>query len=101
MYRKRLESTNYTYSFSGSLAYDGLWSLAFALNKTNTMLQSMTREEVLNVTGCAVESGIHWELVPLENFTNDNELMGCVIRWNLQRTDFVGVSVCLGSLHTV
>ena len=98
MYRKRLESTNYTYSFSGSLAYDGLWSLAFALNKTNTMLQSMTREEVLNITGCAA---IHWELILLENFTNDNELMGCVIRWNLQRTDFVGVSVHLASLYTV
>ena len=62
------------------------------------MISGMARDEVLNITGCPGRSrktDIYWELVPLENFTNDNELMGCVIRWNLQRTDFIGVSVSI------
>ena len=45
----------------------------------------------INETGCTgVASG---ELVPLEQFTYSNGLMGCVIRWNLEQTSFSGVSV--------
>ncbi len=79
-----------------TVAYDALWTLALALNQTNGMIQSMNREEILNLTQCEgfdEETGIEWVLVPLENFTYSNQLIGCVIRWNLERTDFVGVSV--------
>ena len=78
------------------IGYDALWTFAFALDKTNHMLQEMTRDDILNTTGCLGENsrdGMRWELVSLGNFTNDNRLMSCVIRWNLQRTDFIGVSV--------
>ena len=78
------------------IGYDALWTFAFALDKTNHMLQEMTRDDILNTTGCLGENlrdGMRWESVSLGNFTNNNRLMSCVIRWNLQRTDFLGVSV--------
>ena len=101
-YVDKLNQNNYrnTSLPLASLAYDALWALAFALNSTNQMFHEMTREKILNTTGCAggeEKGGVHmtWEMLALENFTYDNKLMGCVIRWNLQRTNFSGVSVCL------
>ena len=98
MYRDRFDMSNYTFSYVGSIAYDALWSLAFALDNTYKMLNEVGRDEILNITGCPgvnMRTRMDWELVSLENFTNDNELMGCVIRWNLQKTNFIGVSVRL------
>ena len=41
-------------------------------------------------TGCenATDS-----FVPLEGFSYSNEMMGCLIQWNIQQTNFSGVSV--------
>ncbi len=78
------------------MAYDALWTFAIALNKTNEMVLGLTREEILNMTQCGgtvEETGVEWEVVSLENFTYSNQLMGCIIRWNLEKTNFVGVSV--------
>ena len=66
--------------------YDALWALAMALNGTMTMVNDSNISE----TGCEAMNG---SLVPLEKFTYDNALMGCLIQWNLQRTNFFGVSV--------
>ena len=100
LYKRRLanytQDNNYTYTFFATVAYDALWTFALALNRTNEMVGSLTREEILNRTQCGgtdEETGVKWEVVSLENFTYSNQLMGCIIRWNLQRTDFVGVSV--------
>ena len=92
---------NYTYTFVATVAYDALWTLALALNRTSEMVQRMTREEIMNTTQCEgsdEEAGRMWELVSLENFTYTNQLMGCIVRWNLERTDFVGVSVHVSDL---
>ena len=67
-------------------AHDVTWVLAIALN--NTM--SMVRSGDINKTGCGSVPG---SLVPLENFNYNNEKMGCLIQWNLQKTNFSGVSV--------
>ena len=78
------------------MAYDALWTFAIALNKTNEMVRGLTREEILNMTQCGgtvEETGVEWEVVSLENFTYSNQLMGCIIRWNLEKTNFIGVSV--------
>ena len=66
--------------------YDVIWVLALALNTTMTMV----RNNDISQTGCSNASG---SLVPLEEFNYTNEKMGCVIQWNLQRTNFSGVSV--------
>ena len=60
------------------------------------MVQSLTRDEILNTTQCEgsdEKTGRVFEIVSLDNFTYSNQLMGCIVRWNLKRTDFVGVSV--------
>ncbi len=68
------------------LAYDAMWTLAAALNKTETAVQSGDIGE----TGC---QGLSGSLVPLDQFNHTNALMGCLIRFNLQRTRFTGMSV--------
>ncbi len=85
------QANNYTSVFFATLAFDAVWTLALALNRTNEMVQSSTRQGIANLTGCNVPGA----LVPLENFTYSNQLIGCVVRWNLERTDFLGISVCV------
>ena len=101
LYEARLETPqarrhNYTYTLEATAAYDGLWTLALALNKTNEMISTLTREDILNMTDCErldAEDGVYFDLLPLESFTYSNRLMGCIIKWNLERTKYVGVSV--------
>ena len=69
-----------------TLGYDATWALALALNKTKEMVELND----FNVTGC---EGSNNHLQSLENFEYSNGLMGCIIRYNLIQTDFVGVSV--------
>ena len=42
-----------------------------------------------SVTGCEAEGS----LVPLHMFNYSNALMGCIIRWSLEQTNFIGVTV--------
>ena len=72
----------------GSLAYDGVWALALALNRTMGMIERRDISE----TGCE-EKGLEGALVPLHDFDYTNGLMGCVIRWSLEQTNFSGASV--------
>ena len=91
----------YSHSSVATVAYDALWALALALNRTSEMVESLTREEIMNSTQCEgsdEKTSREWEIVSLENFTYTNQLMGCIVRWNLERTDFVGVSVKLMSI---
>ena len=67
--------------------YDVIWVLAVALNETITMIDSGSN---ITETGCHKFPGY---LTPLENFTYTNEMMGCLIRWNLQNTNFSGLTV--------
>ena len=66
--------------------YDDLWGLALALNAT----MSMVSDGDINQTGCGDMPG---ELVPLEDFTYNNSMMGCLFTWHLRQTNFSGVSV--------
>ena len=85
-YQKRGKEGGYDTITRGSRIYDGLWALAFALNHTMTMVNSRNIDGTL----CQNASG---SLVPLHQFTYSNELMGCLIQWSLQETDFSGLSV--------
>ena len=66
--------------------YDVIWVLALALNNTMTMINSGDISE----TNCG---NIPGSLVPLEQFNYSNEKIGCLIQWNLQQTNFTGVTV--------
>ncbi|MCG8625305.1 MAG: hypothetical protein MJE68_25310 [Proteobacteria bacterium] len=74
----------------GGLVYDVIWMLALALNKTLSMVDAGNSSVI--ETGCENATG---SLVPLENFSYSNEKMGCIMQWNLQRTNFSGVSVSI------
>lgn len=71
---------------AGIRAYDVIWVLAVALNNT----LSMVRNGDISETRC---SNVPGSLVPLEQFDYTNERMGCLIQWNLQQSNFSGVSV--------
>ena len=77
---------------AGVRLYDVMWVLAIALNNTATMVRSGDINEI----GCSNVSG---SLVPLEEFDYSNEKMGCLIQWNLQQTNFSGVSVSYSSVE--
>ena len=68
--------------------YDPVWILAIALNHTMAMVKSGN----INGTGCENTSD---SLVPLDQFQYSNEKMGCRIQYNIQNTNFSGVSVSL------
>jgi len=89
IYANRSVQLGYTPGLVRGLAYDAIWVLALALNQTQDMFLSK-----FNVTeiGCG---GLDGGLVPLEQFNYSNGVMGCVIRWNLERSNFSGVSVSL------
>ena len=85
-YTKRANEGGFEILDVGVRLYDIMWMLAIALN--NTM--SMVRSGDISETGC---SSVPGSLVPLEEFNYNNEKMGCLIQWNLQTTNYTGVSV--------
>lgn len=85
-YEERARERGFQAIDAGPRAYDVIWVLAIALNKTLTAVES----EDINGTGC---EGTQGSLVPLQNFTYRNEKMACLIQWSLQQTNFSGVSV--------
>ena len=66
--------------------YDALWLFALALNNTDAMVKSGN----ISGTGC---EGIPGSPVPLEEFSYSNGRMGCLIQWNIQQTNFFGLTV--------
>ena len=85
-YERRGREGGYNTITHGSRLYDGLWALAFALNRTMTMVNN----EDIDRTGCQNASG---SLVSLHQFTYKNKMMGCLIQWSLQQTNFSGLTV--------
>ena len=71
---------------AGFSMYDVLWVLAKGLNSTLAMVKSGDISE----TDCERFPG---SLVSFENFNHTNIRMGCLIEWNLEKTNFLGVSV--------
>ena len=82
---------NYTFSFKAPIAYDAVWSFALALNHTITMLE-WPKERIVRETMCE-DDGTNLQGFGLADFTYNHSFVGCVIRWSLTQTDFVGVSV--------
>ena len=86
-YNQRCTQRGYEVSEAAGRAYDAVWVLALALNNTMSMYNSNGH---INGTGCEDVSG---SLVPLERFNYSNAKMGCLIQWNIQRTNIYGVTV--------
>ena len=82
---------NYTFTFVASIAYDAVWSLALALKNTNAMLR-WPKECIIQETNCQ-DDGTDLDGFQLDDFTYNHSFIGCIIQWNLAKTDFIGVSV--------
>ena len=67
--------------FVETLAYDSVWTLALALNKTINMINTN------DTLDCGPSP------VPLEEFSYGNSSTGCLIRHSLSETNFTGLSV--------
>lgn len=85
-YQMRAKAGGYATINHGIGLYDVIWVLAEALDNTATMIHRG------NITICQNVPG---RVVPLEQFTYDNKKIGCLIQWNLQKTDFSGLTVSL------
>ena len=84
------------------IAYDALWTLALALNSSQAMIAGWTKDAIINETSCQ-DDGTDLDGFELDDFIYNHTFVGCIIRWNLVRTNFIGVSVSsycsiLGSL---
>ena len=66
-----------------NLAYDSVWTLALALNRTRNMIAAN------DVPGGCVGA----PPVPLEEFSYGNSTTACIIRDSLSKTNFNGQSV--------
>ena len=82
-YENRCTQEIYYATEDGGRAYDTTWILALALNSTMAMVTNGN----INGTGCENMSG---SLLPLDQFNYTNQKMGCLIQWNIQRTNSVG-----------
>ena len=88
-YEERAKRGSYMIINQAYRLYDVLWVLALALNDTIAMID---RGDDINGTGCDRVSG---SLVPLEEFDYSNKKLGCLIQWNIQQTDFYGLTVSI------
>ena len=87
LYENRSTQLGYTPTLVRGIAYDAVWALALGLNRTQEMFLSNYN---VSEIGC---DGLDGGLVSLEQFNYSNGVMGCVMRWSLEQTDFSGVSV--------
>jgi gamma-aminobutyric acid type B receptor len=83
MHSSHSDSSN-TFLFSASLTYDAVWTLAMALHNVDIMsTQSVRPEACVNVQNASGN---------LRDFDYSNSYLGCLIKQQLQHTNFVGVS---------
>jgi len=94
MYEQELSKTTLDPTTTYAVAFDTVWTIAKALNKTEEMRMSdnYTKGNIADETGCINMTG---GLEPLDQFNYSNQFMGCVIRYNFHQTAFLGVSVRL------
>ena len=90
---------NYTFTFVAPIAYDAVWSFALALDSTEAML-SWPKDRIIRETRCQ-DDGKDLDGFRLDDFTYNHTFIGCVIRWNLARTNFTGVSVRIASMSSI
>ena len=69
--------------FVETLAYDSVWTLALALNRTMNMINTN------DTLDCGPSP------VPLEEFSYGNSSTACLIRHNLSKTNVTGLSVSI------
>ena len=66
------------------MAFDVIWAMALGLHNASE------RVRLNDSSGCGHLPG---ELVPLEKFEYQNQMMGCVLQRSIAEVDFTGITV--------
>ena len=80
----RYQEMNLRPTSAPGLLYDAVWAMALTLQKVSD------RVKMNDSSGCDHFPG---ELVPLEEFDYQNELMGCLMRRTYYNVNFRGITV--------
>ena len=86
MYNQKRTLSNYTTTYAHTFAYDAVWALALALNRTDEQLKSNT-----SIPECQDLPG--YTNITLDLLKYNNAKVACILKSNLNATNFVGVSV--------
>ena len=87
LYNEKRALNNYGNPVAQTFAYDAVWALALALNKTAEQIKSNT-----SIPKCQNLQG--YANISLDHFQYNNAKLSCYLNSNLQETNFNGVSVC-------
>ena len=86
MYNQKRTQGSYTTTYAHTFAYDAVWALALALNRTDEQLKSNT-----SIPECQDLPG--YTNITLDLFKYNNAKVACILKSNLNAINFVGVSV--------
>ena len=86
MYTQKRMLGSYGDTAAQTFAYDAVWTLALALNKTDEQIKSNA-----SITKCKNLQG--YTNITLDQFRYNNAQLSCLLKNNLQDTNFSGVSV--------
>ena len=86
LYNQRQKNEKYSDTVVQAFAYDAIWALALALNKTEEQMKSNT-----SIPDCQGLNG--YINITLDQFQYSNAKMSCYLKANLQATNFTGVTV--------
>ena len=87
LYNQKRILGSYSDTVVHTFAYDAVWALALALNKTAEQLKSNT-----SVPGC--NNTQQYTNITLDQFRYNSSQLSCFLKSNLQATNFSGASVC-------
>ena len=88
LYNEKRKLKNYGDPAAHTFAYDAVWAMALALNKTAQQINSNTLiKKCQNLPGNVN--------ISLDQFQYNNSKLSCYLNSNLQETNFNGVSVCV------
>ena len=83
MYNERVEDTSFVATPLAHVTYDAVWTLALALNQTQSDISS--GDDFCNVTSLPAP--------PASRFDYLNVNFSCLLQRNLQATNFLGLTV--------
>ena len=86
LYNQRQKLENYSDTAVQAFAYDAIWALALALNKTEEQIKTN-----ISIPDCQDRNG--YINITLDQFQYSNAKMSCYLKANLQATNFTGVTV--------
>ena len=90
-YDNALIGSEYTTTLAATVAFDAAWTMGLVLNYTEEMrLNNQLKNNSMH-ENCS--SSLAGDLVPLNEFNYSNAYMGCVMKSNFYKVNFLGTSV--------